>query len=316
MLLHGWKPGEPMNSSEVDFSSVQVKAYLIRTSIMHPVLEILGDPWNLTLARSLLGVPKKFVSLTQELKISRAALSTRLSRLEEQGCLSREQYCESPPRYEYKLTPMGDALRPILLLLEQWNREWLNQPEQLSATVTCQHCQSALQLTVVCRHCSEPLALGNVKPLFFQTLPEATQLQAYRRTRHTLASKDRSALPEQISAEEWLRDRWSSLIIGALLFGVRRFIDMQSILDIAPNILSGRLELLQQAGMTCRRDDGYRLLPRGAALYPAIIAMSGWGRKWLPAAQNSEQGWRMLHISCGNWADHTYQCQACKAQCN
>ncbi|KRW58855.1 winged helix-turn-helix transcriptional regulator [Pseudomonas sp. TTU2014-080ASC] len=303
-----------MNASEIDFSSLQVKAYLIRTSIMHPVLEILGDPWNLKLVRSVADAPKKFVSLAEALKISRAALSTRLNRLEEQGCLARQQYCEFPPRYEYALTPMGDALRPTLLLLDQWNREWLHNHEQESAPVTCHHCHEALQLAVVCRHCSEPLALNNVKPLFFHDLPEHTPLQSYRRTRHTLASKERSVLPEDVSAEEWLRDRWSSLIIGALLFGVRRFNDLQSILDIAPNILSGRLELLQQASMASRREDGYRLLPRGAALYPAIIAMSGWGRQWLPAAQHSENGWRMLHISCGNWANHKYICKACNTE--
>ncbi|MCM2459451.1 helix-turn-helix transcriptional regulator [Pseudomonas sp. CG7] len=122
--------------------------------------------------------------------------------------------------------------------------------------------------------------------------------------------------PLSLSAEEWLRDRWSSLIIGALLFGVRRFNDLQSILDIAPNILSGRLELLQQAGMACRRDDGYRLLSRGAALYPAIMAMSDWGRKWLPASQAGEAGWRMLHVTCGNWVELKYACFECRSDFN
>jgi DNA-binding HxlR family transcriptional regulator len=313
-----------MNSKDVDFSSVFVKAYLIRTSIMHPVLEILGDPWNLSLLRSLSGQAQKFVSLTEQLQISRAALSSRLTHLQQHGCISTRQYCAAPPRMEYYLTPMGEALQPILLLLEQWNQRWLSAPAKAAAhsnsaqaTPCCAQCKAPLKLLVVCRHCLQPLSLAQVKPLFFQALPEASPaLQSYRRTRHNLAGKDSQVAAENINAQEWLRDRWSSLIIGAMLFGVRRFNDLQSILEIAPNILSGRLELLQQADLVSRHDDGYLLQPRGAGLYPAIAAMSGWGRQWLPAAQHSEQGWRMLHISCGNWAEHIYVCQACKAPCS
>lgn len=305
-----------MNSSEADYSNVFVKAYLIRTSIMHPVLDILGDPWNLSIIRSITSQPKKFVNLAEELNVSRAALSSRLSRLEEQGCLAPRKYCESPPRFEYMPTPMSDALRPTLVLLEQWNREWLSKSDLPEvAPLRCCNCKAELKLIVLCRHCNEPLSLGNAKPLLYQQLPEAIPpLHPYRRTRHTLAGKERTMPPLSISAEEWLRDRWNSLIIGSLLFGVRRFNDLQSILDIAPNILSGRLELLQQAGMACRRDDGYRLRSRGAALYPAIMAMSDWGRKWLPAAQASEVGWRMLHVACGNWAEQKYACLECKSE--
>lgn len=304
-----------MNSNETDFTSTLVKTHVIRTSIMHSVLEILGDPWNLSIVRSIIHQPKKFVNLAEELKISRAALSARLNRLKEQGCLTTQKYCEVPPRFEYMLTSMGTALKPTLVLLEQWNHEWLAENDQPEAMhLRCHNCKTELKLIVLCRHCNEPLSLGNVKPLLFQELPDAIPiLQSYRRTRHTLAAKERIMSPLSISAEEWLRDRWSSLIIGALLFGVRRFNDLQSILDIAPNILSGRLELLQQAAMVCRRDDSYRLLSRGAALYPSIMAMSDWGRRWLSSSQTSEVGWQMLHLTCGNWVEPKYACLECRS---
>ncbi|NNA76494.1 helix-turn-helix transcriptional regulator [Pseudomonas lactis] len=290
------------------------KAYLIRTSIMYPVLDILGDPWTLAIIRSIINRPKRFVCLAEELKISRAALSARLDRLEEQGCITRRQYCETPPRYEYLLTEMGRALKSTLVLLQQWNFEWLEGREQpLPAPLKCHHCNKDLKLTVVCQHCSKSLSLDSMRPLLFQQLPEEIPpLQSYRRTRHALVSKESSSVSAlSITAEEWLRDRWSSLIVGAFLFGVHRFNDVQSILDIAPNILAGRLELLQQAGILCRVDEAYKLLARGVALYPAIMAMSDWGRKWLPADQVKEVGWRMLHIPCGNWADQRYACLEC-----
>lgn len=289
------------------------KAYLIRTSIMYPVLDILGDPWTLAIIRSVIHGPKKFVSLADELRISRAALSARLDRLEAQGCIARHQYCEAPPRYEYLLTDMGRALRVTLVLLQQWNQEWLEGRElPLSARFTCHHCHKDLKLAVVCQHCSKPISLDSIRPLLYQQLPEEVPpLQSYRRTRHSLASKERSVPVFAITAEEWLQDRWSSLIMGAFMFGVQRFNDVQSALDIAPNILSGRLELLQQANILARVDDGYKLLARGVALYPAIMAMSDWGRRWLPADQIKEVGWRTLHVPCGHWADQEYACLEC-----
>jgi DNA-binding HxlR family transcriptional regulator len=97
------------------------------------------------------------------------------------------------------------------------------------------------------------------------------------------------------------------------LFGVRRFNDLHAILDITPNILSGRLELLSQAGMACKRDDGYKLLSRGASLYPAISSMSYWGRRWLSNPTDAEPSWSMLHTACGNWANPVFLCVECGA---
>jgi hypothetical protein len=38
--------------------------------------------------------------------------------------VERRQYSESPPRWDYHLTPAGWGLRPVLQALRLWGDEW------------------------------------------------------------------------------------------------------------------------------------------------------------------------------------------------
>ena len=79
-------------------------------------------------------------------------------------------------------------------------------------------------------------------------------------------------------------DWWSGLIIRECFFGTRRFDDFQRRLDIAPNILSQRLQRLVQLGILAKvADDSwavrheYRLTEKGADLYHVPLAILTWG---------------------------------------
>jgi DNA-binding HxlR family transcriptional regulator len=52
-------------------------------------------------------------------------LADRLRRLEDAGLIARATYRSNPPRYEYTLTPKGEALRPVLQELVNWGRKHL-----------------------------------------------------------------------------------------------------------------------------------------------------------------------------------------------
>ncbi len=89
-------------------------------------------------------------------------------------------------------------------------------------------------------------------------------------------------------------DRWSLLVLRAALYGVRRFADFQSELDMPRTVLSARLKRLVEAGLLTRqlyRDPGkrsraeYVLTDMGAELRPALIALTQWGDKWLNAGE-------------------------------
>jgi DNA-binding HxlR family transcriptional regulator len=80
-------------------------------------------------------------------------------------------------------------------------------------------------------------------------------------------------------------ERWSLLVVEALLDGDRRFSDLAgAVPGIAPNILSARLRDLERAGVVVARPYSdrpprmiYALTADGQALAPAIRALAGWG---------------------------------------
>jgi len=81
---------------------------------------------------------------------------------------------------------------------------------------------------------------------------------------------------------EW----WSILILRDAFHGLTRFDQFQKSLDIAPNMLTRRLNGLVEAGLLERRRyserpprDEYVLTPRGRDFRPVLWALIGWGNK-------------------------------------
>jgi len=50
---------------------------------------------------------------------TRRVLNVQLSQMEKHGLISRQIYAELPPRVEYKLTPLGQTVLPIITALGQ-----------------------------------------------------------------------------------------------------------------------------------------------------------------------------------------------------
>jgi DNA-binding HxlR family transcriptional regulator len=81
---------------------------------------------------------------------------------------------------------------------------------------------------------------------------------------------------------EW----WSLLIIRDALAGLTRFDQFQKSLDIAPNMLTRRLNALVDGGLLERRRysarpprDEYVLTDRGRELKPVLDVMLAWGNR-------------------------------------
>src|SRR3954451_1996606 len=84
---------------------------------------------------------------------------------------------------------------------------------------------------------------------------------------------------------EW----WSILILRDALHGLRRFDEFQKSLEIAPNMLTRRLNALVDAGLLARRRysehpprDEYVLTDAGRDFRPVIAALFHWGKRWFP----------------------------------
>jgi DNA-binding HxlR family transcriptional regulator len=83
-------------------------------------LSIIGDRWTLLVLRDcFLGI-RRFEQFQERLGVTRQVLSDRLRRLVDHGILSREPYQDRPPRHEYRLTPKGRDLYPVMLSLLAW----------------------------------------------------------------------------------------------------------------------------------------------------------------------------------------------------
>jgi DNA-binding HxlR family transcriptional regulator len=81
--------------------------------------EIHGD--GRAVERELLKGPHRFNELAEALPgISAHTLTNRLRKFETHGLLTRTAYAEIPPRVVYELTPLGEALRPVLDAMNSW----------------------------------------------------------------------------------------------------------------------------------------------------------------------------------------------------
>lgn len=91
-------------------------------------------------------------------------------------------------------------------------------------------------------------------------------------------------------------DNWSVLILREAFYGVTRFDEFQQNLDIAPNMLTRRLNSLVEEGLFERRQycerpprSEYILTERGRDFREVLLAMLAWGNKHLAPEGESVQ---------------------------
>ncbi len=84
---------------------------------------LIGNKWKLLILRDLLGGTKRFGELRKSVTgISQKVLTDNLRSMEDDGLLVRTVYAQVPPRVEYKLSELGNTLRPIVDSMEVWGK--------------------------------------------------------------------------------------------------------------------------------------------------------------------------------------------------
>jgi DNA-binding HxlR family transcriptional regulator len=122
-------------------------------------------------------------------------------------------------------------------------------------------------------------------------------------------------------ALERVGDRWTLLVVAALLAGPRRFGDLLAELDgLAPNILSKRLSRLEAEGLVVgepysRRPvrHAYRLTASGAELAGTLRVLAHWGagqRGHVPPAGDDHDR-DLMHAACGTPVEARWFCPTC-----
>ncbi len=109
-------------------------------------------------------------------------------------------------------------------------------------------------------------------------------------------------------------DRWTLLVVAALLEGEKRFNELQDELDgIAPNVLSGRLKLLAEQALVVARPYSdrpprfvYELTESGRELAGALRLLADWGARTASDAQP------LRHGACGSVLEARWWCPGCE----
>jgi len=116
-------------------------------------------------------------------------------------------------------------------------------------------------------------------------------------------------------------DRWSLLLIEALLDGSERFNDLTAALPgIAPNILTERLRRLERAGVIVSQAYSerparmaYTLTEDGAELAGVLRLLAAWGAsgRGSSQAEESDATEGLRHVACGSLLEARWYCPTC-----
>ena len=108
-------------------------------------------------------------------------------------------------------------------------------------------------------------------------------------------------------------DRWSFLVVEALLDGPRRFNELTAdVRGIAPNILTDRLRRLEREGVVVGRKYSerpqrlaYSLTEDGLELAGVLRLLAAWGGRGASGAEG------LRHLACGSLLEARWYCPTC-----
>jgi DNA-binding HxlR family transcriptional regulator len=130
------------------------------------VADLVGDKWSMLVVRDVFRGVRRFDDLCADLGVARAVLATRLRKLVDAGVLTKVPYHDRPVRHEYRLTPMGLELSPMLVALLRWGDRWLGEGEATAVLVHAP-CGTELHQAFWCPACKctfGPTAIRSARP--------------------------------------------------------------------------------------------------------------------------------------------------------
>jgi DNA-binding HxlR family transcriptional regulator len=113
-----------------------------------------------------------------------------------------------------------------------------------------------------------------------------------------------------------LGDEWTLLVVQRALLGVTRFAEFKARLPISNSVLTHRLQALTRDGLLDRREyqtnpprAEYLVTPRSRSLWPVLLSIWEWERRWVPDHAEKLPG--MRHRGCGADFAPLLVCRAC-----
>lgn len=98
-------------------------------------LSLIGGKWKGLLIYRLIDGKKRFNELQRmNPRISHRSLTLQLRELEASGLIKRTVYPVIPPKVEYELTELGQSMKPIIIAMYQWGRDYQDKESEETAS--------------------------------------------------------------------------------------------------------------------------------------------------------------------------------------
>lgn len=253
-------------------------------------VEILSDAWSFLVLREAFFGTRRFEGFQSVLRLPRNTLVQRLNSLTELGLLQKSSYSATSTRFEYRFTDKGLDLFPVMLALLKFGDTWLHGGKEAPLQLVHKTCGKPFSPIVTCSACGEPIDAHDVQ---YRNGPGAGTCPRPTDRKRSRRASDPQVLervrPCSVARTlQIIGDRWTFLVIREMFFGVRRFDEFQANLGIATNILTDRLQRLNEHGLVAKRAYQirperfeYRFTDKGRDLYGSMLVMMHWGDRWL-----------------------------------
>jgi DNA-binding HxlR family transcriptional regulator len=115
-------------------------------------MEILGERWTFVVLREVFNGVRRFEDMRRHTSMPRQVLTNRLALLVEHDILRKEPYRPEGQRvrHEYRLTPKGLDLYPVLVAIAAWGDRYLADPEGPPVAFAHRDCGAAVDLRLTC----------------------------------------------------------------------------------------------------------------------------------------------------------------------
>ena len=120
-------------------------------------ISVIGDRWTLLILRDCFLRVRRFDQFEARLGITRHVLADRLAKLVAAGVLMKVPYQDRQTRYEYRLTPKGRDLYPVLMSIVHWGD--MHMASEKGRPLLHRHlaCGHTFDPVLVCSECHEPV---------------------------------------------------------------------------------------------------------------------------------------------------------------
>ncbi|WP_250036977.1 winged helix-turn-helix transcriptional regulator [Paractinoplanes maris] len=127
-------------------------AWSVESCTIGRAMEVLGEKWTIVVLREVFSGIRRFDDMRVRTGIPRQVLTNRLATLVGHDVLRRVPYQEpgTRVRHEYRLTPKGFDLYPVLIAVAEWGDRYLAEPEGPPLAYEHQDCGAAVHAAVRC----------------------------------------------------------------------------------------------------------------------------------------------------------------------